>query len=28
MAMEDFLSLANHLAGNSGLVVDALLQHG
>jgi hypothetical protein len=28
MTMEDLLSLANHLAGNGGLVVDALLQHG
>jgi hypothetical protein len=28
MAMEDILGLANHLAGNRGLIVDALLEHG
>ena len=28
MAMEDILGLANHLARNGGLIVDALLEHG
>ena len=28
MAVEDFLGLANHLAGKGGLIVDALLKHG
>ena len=28
MAMEDILRLADHLAGECGLVVDALLKHG
>jgi hypothetical protein len=28
MAMKNVLSLADHLAGNRGLVIDAILQHG
>jgi hypothetical protein len=26
--VKDFLSLANHLAGEGGLIIDALLEHG
>jgi len=28
MAMEDVLGFADHLAGDGGLIIDALLQHG
>jgi hypothetical protein len=28
VAMQDLLGLADHLAGNRGLIIDALLQHG
>ncbi len=28
MAVQDLLGLANHLAGDGGLIIDALLQHG
>ena len=28
MAVQDILCLANHLAGESGLIIDAFLQHG
>jgi len=28
MPMENFLGLSDHLAGNGGLIVNALLQHG
>jgi len=28
VAMQDFLGFANHLAGDGGLVIDTLLQHG
>jgi hypothetical protein len=27
MAMKDFLGFADHLAGDGGLIIDALLQH-
>jgi hypothetical protein len=28
MAMKDLLGFADHLAGDGGLIIDALLQHG
>jgi hypothetical protein len=28
VAVKDLLGLANHLAGDGGLIIDAVLQHG